>query len=133
MKELEIRIANNNRQYENYLRDLRYNFNFNNYFLDFEEAFDIMIIHNPNWLECPQLGIEYYQDENGKVKKRTIEQLQEMLNNETDEEKKQYINQLLTPNNHKKLNKEDLFSYDQDFKIKFDLNKVSNEQNFKRK
>lgn len=87
MHELERRIADNNRQYENYLRDLRYNFNFNSYFLDFEEAFDIMIIYNPDWLKCPQLNIEYYQDENGKVKKRTIEQLQEMLNSETDEEK----------------------------------------------
>ncbi len=119
MKELERRIANNNRQYENYLRDFRYNFNFNSYFLDFEEAFDIMIIDNPDWLKCPQLDVEYYQDENGKVKKRTIEQLQEMLNNETDEGKKQYINQLLTPNDHKKLSKYELFlDNEQDFKIK---------------
>lgn len=116
--ELERRIADNKQQYENYLRDLRYNLNFNNYFLNFEEAFNIMIIHNPDWLKCPQLDIEYYQDENGKVKKRTIEQLHEMLNNETDKEKKLYINQLLTPNNHRKLSKEELFSYDKDFKRK---------------
>ena len=127
MHELETRITNNNRQYENYLRDLRYNINFNSYFLDFEEAFDIMIIYNPNWLKCPQLDIEYYQDENGKVKKRTIEQLQEMLYNETDEEKKQYINQLLTSNNHKHLSKLELLSNDTGLKIKPDLNEISNE------
>ena len=131
--ELERRIANNNCQYENYLRDFRYHFNFNNNFLDFEEAFDIMINYNHDWIKCPQLDIEYYQDENGKIKKRTIEQLQEMLNKETDEEKKQYIHQLLTPNRHKKLNKQELFSYDTDFKNKFDLNKISNENDFKRK
>ena len=133
MQELERRIANNNRQYENYLRDLRYNFNFNSYFLDFEEAFDVMIIYNPDWLKFPQLGIEYYQDENGKVKKRTIEQLQEMLNNETDEDKKQYINQLLTPNRQKRLSKQELFSDDTDFKIKPDLSWISNKEGFKRK
>lgn len=121
MQELERRISNNNRQYENYLRDLRYNVNFNSYFLDFEEAFDVMIIYNQNWLEYPQLCIEYYQDEAGKVKKRTIEQLKEMLNDEMDEDIKQYIKQLLIPNSYKRLSKQELLSDDTDFKINPDL------------
>lgn len=133
MQELERRIANNNRQYENYLRDLRYNFNFNDYFLDFEEVFDVMIVYNPNWIEFPQLRVEYYQDETGKVKKKTIEQLKEMLNSEIAEDKKQYINQLLTPNSQKRLSKQELFSDDIDFKIKPDLSWISNKEEFKRK
>lgn len=133
MQELERRIANNNQQYKNYLRNLRYNFNFNSYFLDFEEAFDVIIVYNPNWLEFPQLRVEYYQDETGKVKKKNIEQLKEMLNSEIDEDKKQYINQLLTPNSQKRLSKQELFSDDIDFKIKPDLSSISNKKGFKRK
>lgn len=82
-------------QHQNYLRDLRLNIHFNNNFLDFEEAFDIMIKSNPEWLKFSQLNIEYYIDENGKVRKRTKEELEKRLKMETDEDIKEYIQYLL--------------------------------------
>lgn len=105
LKELEDRIRNNVSQYNNYLRDLRLNFSFNNYFLDFEEAFDVMIKFNPDWLSISQLNIEYYLDEEGKVVKRTKEELEERLKTEIDEDIKGYIQYLLTPNNDKRLDR----------------------------
>ncbi len=47
--------------------------------------------------------------------------------------KKQYINQLLTPNSRKRLNKRELFLDDAYFKIKSDLNWINNKEGFKRK
>ena len=65
--------------------------------VDFEEAFDLIVKDNPNWLEHPQLQIEYYLDKDRKVKKRTTEQLQAILENEQNNEIKDYINYLLKP------------------------------------
>lgn len=120
-KELEDRIRNNTSQYNNYLRDLRLNFNFNSYFLDFEEAFDVMIKFNPEWLAIPQLNIEYYLDKNGKVAKRTKEELEERLKTEKDEEIKAYIQYLLTPNKNKRLSKSE-FTPD---RKKFNIDKLN--------
>ena len=90
-------------QYQNYLRDLRLNIQFNSNFLDFEEAFDIMIKSNPEWLKFSQLNIEYCIDENGKVRKRTKEELEERLKMEFDEDIKLYIQYLLKPDSNKLL------------------------------
>ena len=84
---------------------MRFIFNYNNYFLDFEEAFDEMIKHNPNWLSIPQLNIEYYLGKDGKVYKRTKEELEERLKTETDENIKEYIQYLLKPNVDKRLDR----------------------------
>lgn len=111
LQQLDEQIESNTRQYNNYLRDLRLIFNYNNYFLDFEEAFDIMIKHNPSWLTIPQLNIEYYLDKNGKVVKRTKEELEERLKIETDENIKEYIQYLLSPNTNKRLSRSE-FSED---------------------
>ena len=46
------------------------------------------------WLDYKQLQIEYYQDEEGKVRKRTIEELKNFLEREEDEETKKYIESL---------------------------------------
>ena len=105
LQELNDRILKNTSQYNNYLRDLRLNLNFNNYFLDFEEAFDVTIRFNPDWLSIPQLNIEYYLGEDGKVAKRTKEELEERLKFETDEDIKEYIQYLLAPNTNKRLNR----------------------------
>ena len=118
-REDEIKLLNiytNNRiQYHNYLRDFRSNIRFNNFFMDFEEAFDFLIRDNPEWCSCPQLQIEYYQDGEGKVRKRTSEELQSILERETSEELqsilereedkdiKEYIQSLLVPNEDKNL------------------------------
>lgn len=106
-KEDEIKllnIYNNNRiQYNNYLRDFRNNLKFNNFFMDFEETFDFLIKDNPEWCSCSQLQIEYYQDEEGKVRKRTTEELKRLLEKEEDESNKEYIQSLLVPNEDKRL------------------------------
>ena len=111
LQQLEEQIENNTRQYNNYLRDLRLIFNYNNYFLDFEEAFDIMIKHNRSWLTIPQLNIEYYLKKDGKVAKRTKQELEERLITETDENIKEYIQYLLSPNTNKRLSRSE-FSED---------------------
>ena len=114
-REDEIKLLNiytNNRiQYHNYLRDFRSNIRFNNFFMDFEEAFDFLIRDNPEWCSCPQLQIEYYQDGEGKVRKRTSEELQSILEREDDKDIKEYIQSLLVPNEDKRL-------YDGGFKQK---------------
>lgn len=106
-REDEIKLLNiytNNRiQYHNYLRDFRSNIRFNNFFMDFEEAFDFLIRDNPEWCSCPQLQIEYYQDKEGKVRKRTTEELQNILEREDDKDIKEYIQSLLVPNEDKNL------------------------------
>lgn len=106
-REDEIKLLNiytNNRiQYHNYLRDFRSNIRFNNFFMDFEEAFDFLIRDNPEWCSCPQLQIEYYQDGEGKVRKRTSEELQSILEREEDKDIKEYIQSLLVPNEDKNL------------------------------
>ena len=114
-REDEIKLLNiytNNRiQYHNYLRDFRSNIRFNNFFMDFEKAFDFLIRDNPEWCSCPQLIIEYYQDGEGKVRKRTSEELQSILEREEDKDIKEYIQSLLVPNEDKRL-------YDDGFKQK---------------
>ena len=96
--------TNNSLQYYNYLRDFRSNIRFNNFFWDFEEAFDFLIRQNPGWYNrFPQLQIEYYQDEEGKVRKRTTEELKRLLEKEEDESNKEYIQSLLVPNEDKRL------------------------------
>ena len=115
-REDEIKLLNiytNNRiQYHNYLRDFRSNIRFNNFFLDFEEAFDFLIRDNPEWCSCPQLQIEYYQDKEGKVRKRTTEELQSLLEREEDEEIRKYIKSLLKQNKDKKEEKFKQKKYD---------------------
>ncbi len=103
LQELKNNFLKNINQYNNHLRDLRSNLNFNDSFLNFEEAFDVMIKFNPDWLTIPQLNIEYYLNEDGKVVKRTKEELEERLKTETDENIKEYIQYLLTENTNFKI------------------------------
>lgn len=100
-----LNISTNNRlQYHNYLRDFRSNIRFNNFFWDFEEAFDFLIRQNPGWYNrFPQLQIEYYQDEEGKVRKRTTEELQRLSEKEEDKDVKEYIQSLLVSTDYKRL------------------------------
>lgn len=99
-----LNISTNNRiQYHNYLRNFSNNLKFNNFFMDFEEAFDFLIRDNKDWCNCPQLIIEYYQDEEGKVRKRTIEELKILLETEENEDIKEYIQSLLVPTDYKRL------------------------------
>ena len=110
LRQLKNEFINDYNQYNDYLRDLRFVFCFNNNFLDFESAFDSMIKSNPIWLMYDQLKIEYYLDENGKVVKRTEEELKERLKTETDEDIKEYIQYLLTHSDNKKLSRSDFSS-----------------------
>lgn len=112
--QLKEELFRNKREYQNYLRDVRANMKFNSNFIDFEEAFDIMLrYYYPEWFfMCPQLQIEYYFD--GSVQKRTKEQLLQLLAEEKDFEKQEYIEKLLKGNTTKRLDetvflKEDSF------------------------
>lgn len=102
MKQLNDRISQNSRQYQNYLRDFRYNFNFNDYYLSFEEAFDIMIKYNPEWVMYPGINIEYYCDKEGKIRKRSPDELIELYESEKDRDKKKYIHILFLENENVK-------------------------------
>ena len=113
-------------QYNNYLRDVSNNLNFNSYNIDFEEAFDILIKNNPQWLEYSQLRIEYFLDSNGTVKKRTSEELKTMLHQETDPIKIKYIEKLLLSNANKKNNSPRRKSSILNQKIDFNTLKISN-------
>lgn len=114
--------------YNFHMRDVSDNLNFNSYEIDFEEAFDLLVKDNPNWLEHPQLQIEYYLDENKKVNKRTTEQLEVILNNEQNEEIKNYINYLLKP---KKAEIKALPKKKSILDVKVDIKKTSNSNNIK--
>ena len=105
IQKLNDEISKNTIQYNNYLRDFRLIYNFNDYFLDFEEAFDEMIKFYPNWLAIPQLNVEYYLDKDGNVAKRTKKELEKRLKTETDKDIKEYIQYLLSPNISKKLDR----------------------------
>lgn len=107
IQKLNDEISKNTIQYNNYLRDFRLIGNFNDYFLDFEEAFDEMIKFYPNWLAIPQLNIEYYLDKDGNVAKRTKKELEKRLKTETDKDIKEYIQYLLSSNITKKLDRND--------------------------
>lgn len=104
-QELKDKEMVNSFLFNNYLRDLRTSRRFNSYFLDFEVAFDIVIKSNPEWLKFSQLNIEYCLDDNGKVRKRTKEELEERLKTETDEDFRKYIQYLLTHVSSKRLEK----------------------------
>lgn len=91
----------NKKHYDNHQRDFRANFNFNSYFLSYEEAFDLLIKDNPNWLQYPQIAIEYYKDENGIIHKRDESQLIELFNNTENLQQKEYIEFLIAKNDTK--------------------------------
>lgn len=101
-KELQKILKQNQQEYKNYLRDVRHIIVFNSYFIDFEEAFDIMIKEHPEWLKFKGLQTEYYLDEEGKVAKRSKEELLEMLS----KEKQEYLKRLITEDRDKLLDKE---------------------------
>ena len=62
------------------IEKLKYEINLRNFtghkkivssYLSYEEAFDFLIKDHPEWLDYKQLQIEYYKDDEGKVRKRT--------------------------------------------------------------
>ena len=71
------------------------NYNFNSYKMDLFEAFDFLIIKFPNLAICPQLKFEYYLDVEGKVKKYTLEEIQDFRKTETNSEICLYLDELI--------------------------------------
>ncbi len=123
---LEKRVSTNLREYGNYLRDFKQNFNFNSYYLDFEEAFDIMFKKNPKWIQCPQLKIEYYLDENGQVKRRSKEELLQLQRSIQDEEIKQVIQEILEAEGKKRLDKKAFYHENNKINKENFYNKIEN-------
>lgn len=106
-KEYKGTFEKNKNNYNNHQRDFKSNFQFNSYFLSYEEAFDSLIKDNPDWLQYPQIAIEYYKDENGNIHKRNESQLIELFNKTENRQQKEYIEFLIakseTKDNKKKL------------------------------
>ena len=92
---LILLLKRNSSLYNNHKRDLMFNLKSNLTYQNFEDFFDLIIVDHPEWLSYKQLQIEYYKDEEGKVKKRTSEELQSLLEREEDEETRKYIDSLL--------------------------------------
>ena len=82
-------------RYNNHTRDFTRNLNFNNYYLFFEDAFDVSVKYHPEWLEYPQISIEYYIDDDNSVKKRNIEELRILLSKSNSVETREYIQELI--------------------------------------
>ena len=101
-EEYKYEISKDTKRYNNHLRDLSSRSDFNDYYLNFEAAFDLLVVDNPNWLDYPQISIEYYIDENNRVQKRTIKELEEQLKQSTNPEEIAYINYLINKTNSKK-------------------------------
>lgn len=94
LQELFTSLENNINQYNIHLRDLRYSYNFNDNYLNFEDAFDETIKDYPEWLEYSQLNIEYYLKD-GHVLKRNKEELEKRLETEEDKDIREYLQYLL--------------------------------------
>lgn len=92
-------VEKETKRYNNHERDFTKSFYFNSYYLSYEEAFDLLVTDNPDWLSYSQLNIEYYIDESNNVRKRNIEQLSALLDNSLTTEEATYINNLI--NNYK--------------------------------
>ena len=88
-------ISDDYLNYENSIRDVSTCYYFNSNNIDFNEAFDILVKYHPEWLKYPQIGIEYYIDENNKVRKKSIEQLIESLDKYSDINTREYIEYLI--------------------------------------
>ena len=89
--------------YNKHLRDLTLNLKSNLFYQNFEDFFDLIVEDHPEWLDYKQLQIEYYQDEEGKVRKRTTEELQRLSEKEEDKDVKEYIQSLLVSTDYKRL------------------------------
>lgn len=98
-------LEKNKKYYDNHQRDFRSNFKFNSFFLSYEEAFDLLIKNNPDWLQYPQIAIEYYKDDNGIVHKRNESELIDLFNNTENLQQKDYIKFLIEKNDKKDNNK----------------------------
>lgn len=109
---LILLLKHNVSLYNKHLRDLTLNLKSNLFYQNFEDFFDLIVEDHPEWLDYKQLQIEYYQDEEGKVKKRTSEELQSLLEREEDEETRKYIESLVKQNKDKKEEKFKQKKYD---------------------
>lgn len=79
-----------------YNRDFTYILTYNNFHMNFEEAFELELKRHPEWLiQFTLLQIEYYKNEEGKIVKRGIEELKNLICEEKDIKKIEYIKYLI--------------------------------------
>lgn len=109
---LSLLLKHNVSLYNKHLRDLTLNLKSNLFYQNFEDFFDLIVEDHPEWLDYKQLQIEYYKDDEGKVRKRTSEELQSLLEREEDEETRKYIESLVKQNKDKKEEKFKQKKYD---------------------
>lgn len=83
-----------NKRYNNHIRDLTTNLNFNDMYLSFEETFEHLIQDNHEWLDIPQIALEYCLD-NGVVRKRNTKELEDLLNSSTNDQEQEYLKILI--------------------------------------
>ena len=80
----------------------------NGYDIDFDDYFEQVIYEHPEWIkDYPQLSIEFYVTEDGKVLKRDNIELMNLYRESEYEEEKKYIEYLIA---HNKKNKVRIYS-----------------------
>lgn len=80
----------------------------NGYDIDFDDYFEQIIYEHPEWIkDYPQLSIEFYVTEDGKVLKRDNIELMNLYRESEYEEEKKYIEYLIA---HNKKNKVKIYS-----------------------
>lgn len=94
-KMLEDLVREDKIRYNNHIRDFNSSLSFNSNYLSFDEAFDILVKYNPKWLEYPQISVEYYIDDDNKVRKRDSEQLRKLFEETSDIDTRKYIEYLI--------------------------------------
>lgn len=87
LKSILYSLSQYKEKYQYYRRDMSSFLEINSYYLDFREAFDIVILHHPEWLSYSQIKGEYYRDEDGKVKKYNNECLKDESSKKIVDEK----------------------------------------------
>ena len=84
--------------YNNNVRDFTHTLKINDNYLPYEEVFDMCVFRNCSYLiDNPILNIEYY-NEAGIIKKRTIEELTQLYEIESDMNRKKLIKDIILNN-----------------------------------
>lgn len=111
-KKLDEILSTSLKNYTDYNRDFTYILTYNNYHMNFEDAFELELKRYPEWLiKFPLLQTEYYKTGEGKIVKRSVEELKNLISEEKNIKKIEFIKYLIMhryetmPNEQKNENK----------------------------
>lgn len=101
---IKIQMELNRKLYEVTDRNTKNCVFVNGYNIDFDEYFEQVIYVHPEWVkDYPQLSIEFYVTDDGKVLKRNNIELMKLYRESEYEEEKKYIEYLLANNKKNKI------------------------------